>query len=287
MVHHCDMRFPGGRDKALTFSYDDGVKGDIHLLELFKKYGVKGTFNLNSGRFRPESGEYPAKMNRRLSEPEAVALFADAPEAEIACHTLTHGFLDRVDPAVAMYETVEDRRKLEKLFGRIVRGMAYPFGTYNDTVVDILRLAGIDYCRVVKPSLGFAIPKDWLRLQATCHHNHPQLMEFADKFLEPISHYGGPAKLFYVWGHAYEFDDNNNWDVMENFLEKVAGREDVWYATNGEVYAYCKAYESLVWSADMSRVHNPSAMDIWVSQNDKLLCIPAGQCVEAPVEWNL
>jgi len=140
---------------------------------------------------------------------------------------------------------------------------------------------------VVKSSLGFEIPKDWLRLQATCHHNHPQLMELADKFLTPISHYGGPAKLFYVWGHAYEFDDNDNWDVMENFLEKMAGHEDIWYATNGEIYAYCKAYESLVWSADMSRVHNPSAQDIWVSQNDKLLCIPAGQSVEAPVDWSL
>ena len=66
MVHHCDMRFPGGRDKALTFSYDDGVKGDIHLLELFKKYGVKGTFNLNSGLMG---------VGRRMSREDCIALF--------------------------------------------------------------------------------------------------------------------------------------------------------------------------------------------------------------------
>ncbi|MBR3692054.1 MAG: polysaccharide deacetylase family protein [Clostridia bacterium] len=285
MVHHCDMRFPGGRDRALTFSYDDGVKGDIHLLELFKTYGVKGTFNLNSGRFRPESGDYPPKMNRRLSESEAVALFADAPEAEVACHSLTHGFLDRMDPAAAMYETLEDRRRLEKRFGRIVRGMAYPFGTYNDRVVEVLRLAGIDYCRGVKSSLGFDIPQDWLRLQPTCHHGNPQLMELAEKFLSPFA--GGPPRLFYVWGHAYEFDDGDNWYIMEKLLARVAGHENVWYATNGEIFAYCKAYESLVWSADMSRVHNPSALDVYLSQNDVLLCVPAGQCVAAPVEWLL
>ena len=43
------MRFPGGLAKALTFSYDDGVEQDIRLVEILDKYGMKGTFNLNSG----------------------------------------------------------------------------------------------------------------------------------------------------------------------------------------------------------------------------------------------
>ncbi len=42
------MRFPDGKCKAATFSYDDGVKADIKLIKIFDKYGVKGTFNLNS-----------------------------------------------------------------------------------------------------------------------------------------------------------------------------------------------------------------------------------------------
>ena len=42
------MRFPGGKLKALTFSYDDGVEQDVRLIEIFKKYGLRGTFNLNS-----------------------------------------------------------------------------------------------------------------------------------------------------------------------------------------------------------------------------------------------
>ena len=37
-----------GKLKALTFSYDDGVTQDIRMIELFNKYNVKGTFNLNS-----------------------------------------------------------------------------------------------------------------------------------------------------------------------------------------------------------------------------------------------
>ena len=39
--------FPGGRTKALTFSYDDGVIADRRLIEIFRENGLKGTFNLN------------------------------------------------------------------------------------------------------------------------------------------------------------------------------------------------------------------------------------------------
>lgn len=41
--------FPGGRKKAFTLSSDDGVTQDTRLTELMRKYGIKGTFHLNSG----------------------------------------------------------------------------------------------------------------------------------------------------------------------------------------------------------------------------------------------
>ena len=41
-----------GKINALTMSYDDGVlEGDRHLIEIFNKYGVKGTFNLNGAKY--------------------------------------------------------------------------------------------------------------------------------------------------------------------------------------------------------------------------------------------
>ena len=35
MYHERYMRFPEGREKALTFSYDDGVLDDRKLIEIF------------------------------------------------------------------------------------------------------------------------------------------------------------------------------------------------------------------------------------------------------------
>ena len=37
--------------KYFTLSFDDGLEQDKKVLALMKKYGLKGTFNLNSGMF--------------------------------------------------------------------------------------------------------------------------------------------------------------------------------------------------------------------------------------------
>mgnify|MGYP003259460602 CR=1 FL=1 len=37
-----------GKRKTLTFSYDDGVTQERRLVELFDRYGLKATFNINS-----------------------------------------------------------------------------------------------------------------------------------------------------------------------------------------------------------------------------------------------
>ncbi len=42
-------------------------------------------------------------------------------------------------------------------------------------------------------------------------------------------------RIFYIWGHAYEFDIYNNWDAMEEFLKYISGRDDIFYGTNTEV----------------------------------------------------
>ena len=40
-----------GKNKAVTFSFDDGVLQDKRTIEILNKYGLKATFNLNSGKF--------------------------------------------------------------------------------------------------------------------------------------------------------------------------------------------------------------------------------------------
>ena len=83
--------------------------------------------------------------------------------------------------------------------------------------------------------------------------------------------------MFYVWGHSYEFDQDDNWDVIESFAAYISGHEHIWYATNIEIYDYVSAYNRLQVSADEKIIHNPSAIDVWVKLNEEAYCIKAGE----------
>ena len=272
------LRFPGFKSKAVTFSYDDGVAQDKRLISIMSKYGLKGTFNINSGLF----GKEPTVDKGRMTEEEVLQLYT-ATGNEVAVHGYKHLSLAEVDSAVAINDVMEDRKNLERMFGRIIKGMAYANGSYNDEVVQFLKACGISYSRTVISTEKFDLPSDWLRLSATCHHANPKLMELAKEFVEgvePPYFWARKPKLFYLWGHSYEFDaQGQSWDIIENFAAYVGNREDIWYATNGEIYEYVQAFDRLQFSADGTHIFNPSAMDVYIESSSGQFKIPAGQTV--------
>ena len=258
------LRFPGGKAKALTLSYDDGMLQDIRMIDILRPAGIKCTFNINGGMFFDEEKEYPeGKIYTRMKLSDAQKAYADD-ICEVALHGFNHTFLPDMDPAQMCCEIIDDRRALETYFGRQIHGMAYPYGATNDTVCNILELCGVYYSRTTKSTEKFGIPEtqaDWLRLPATCHHANPRLMELCDTFiaLTPKRH----PQMFYLWGHGYEFDEKQNWDLLETFAEKMKGHDDIWYATNTEIYQCWKDFHSLETSADGSHVYNPSLRSVW------------------------
>lgn len=276
------LLFPNGLKKALTLSYDDGVEQDIQLIEIMNQYGLRGTFNLNSGAYAPEGTVYPkGQIHRRMTEAQVTALYSDSGQ-EIATHALTHPWIDKLPENMITYEIIRDRENLETQFNRIVRGHAYPFGAYSDEVVNILKSCGIVYARTIETTGRFDIPKDWLRLKATCHHNDPKLFELVDRFLEDdakLPPYARRPRFFYMWGHSYEFESDNNWNVIEEFARRMGNRDDVWYPTNIEAYDYINAFNKLLFSADGTIVNNPTAQAVWVAYLDRAIMIESGATV--------
>ncbi len=246
--------FPGGRAKALTMSYDDGKLADERLLEIFNRYGIRGTFNLNYGLM---------DMEIRLKPEQIPRLYQGH---EIATHTMTHPTVARCPLVQAAREILEDRGGLERLTGGLVRGHAYPNGSYNEDIKDLFRKLGIAYGRVVEETEAFELPTDPMEWHPTCHHNNPRLLEMAEWFADfSKKQY---LKLMYVWGHSYEFDRDGNWDRIEEFCRIVGGREDIWYATNIEIIDYLQVLQNLKFSADASAVYNPSAHSAWLVAED-------------------
>jgi hypothetical protein len=254
--------FPEGRTKAMTFSFDDGRIQDRRLVDKMNQFGFKGTFHLNSGFFGQE-GYITAEEVRMLYQGH-----------EVSAHTVDHPFLEISPPDQVVHEIVEDRRVLEGIVGYPVRGMSYPFGTYDDKVVSMLPVLGIEYARTVSSHGKFDMPSDPLRWNPTCHHK--QMIERADAFLAHEDKYQ-KMSLFYVWGHSYEFDNDNNWELMDQVGERFKDNDTVWYVTNAEIIAYKQALERLRFSVDRRLVHNPSAVDVWISAEGESVKLSAGQ----------
>ena len=224
--------------KALTFSYDDGVTQDVRLIELFNKYGMKATFNLNS-----ELLGLPGELKREdvhvwhnKVRPEDVKHIYDG--HEVAAHTLTHPLLPGITDDAEIVRQVEcDRLNLSELVGYEVVGFAYPCGgvNYNSRVADIIRRnTGIKYCRHIISNHSFEPQSNLYEFSPSVYHHAEwdKLFELGEKFL---SLKVDTPQIYYVWGHAYELDIHDTWDRFEEFLKMMAGRDDIFYGTNKEV----------------------------------------------------
>ncbi len=260
--------FPQGKAKALTMSYDDGKIQDERLVGIFNKYGIKGTFNLNYGLM--ERKQDPPRIAR-----DRVAQLYQG--HEVATHTMTHPTIERCPLTEVAEEILEDRKGLEMLTGQLVRGHAYPNGSYSEEIKRLFRQLGIAYARVVPSVADFELPRDPMEWHPTCHHNDPELMQKAEFFANFAKKQY--LKLMYVWGHSYEFDNNDNWEVIEKFCEYMGGRDDIWYATNIQIIDYMEAAGALKFSADHQKVYNPSALSVWLQVDDGRYVEAKGGCL--------
>jgi len=275
-IYRC---FPGGKFKCLTMSYDDGREEDRRLVEIFNRHGIKGTFHLNSaiaGRPTPVPGPNGQKPTGRVGMDEYRTLYAGH---EVSCHTATHPTIERCPMEQVVEQVMQDRRALEKAVGYPVRGLSYPNGSFSDQIKQVLPHLGIRYARVVGNSDGFALARDYFEWKSTCHHNH-NLLKLGEQFV-------GLTKkqymyLMYVWGHSYEFTNDNNWDLIEKFCEMSGGREDIWYATNIQIVDYMEVFDRLQFAADGSFVYNPSVQSAWLSVGQDIVEVRGGEQAALP-----
>lgn len=280
------LRFPGGKTKVVTFSYDDGFRSDIRLADTLTKYEMKGTFNLNGSKFR----EFLSGKSLSIEEIQTYLLDAGH---EIAVHGELHKALGLCNPLDGIREVLNCRLELEKTFGRIIRGMAYAdsgirtihLGTNYEKIKQYLCDLSIVYSRTLgEDNNSFSLPQDWYAWMPTVHHDNPKALEYAQEFVKigVAKQYcsSKSVRMFYVWGHSYEFEHKNNWDHLEKLCETLAGHEDVWYATNIEIYDYVNAFYSLIFSADSTMVYNPTLLKIWFQIDNQEYVVEPGQTLK-------
>ena len=223
--------------KAVTFSYDDGVKQDIRLIELLNKYGLKSTFNINSQLLGLEGSLIinNKKIDHNKVNPKDVKSIYSG--HEVAVHTLTHPNLTELEKDDIINQVEQDRLQLSELAGYEIFGMAYPCGGVNndDRVAEIIKNnTNVKYSRTITSTVNFEPQDNLYRFNPSVYHlEFDKLFELGEKFvkLNPES-----PQIFYIWGHSYELDiEPDNWDKIEEFFKLISNKDDIFYGTNKEV----------------------------------------------------
>ena len=106
---------------------------------------------------------------------------------------------------------------------------------FNEHVAGVIRKnTGIRYARTTVSSHRFDLQEDLYCFQPSVYHHREwdELFSFGREFVALIP---DKPQIFYIWGHAYEFDIHNTWDRFEEFCRLIGGKGDIFYGTNREI----------------------------------------------------
>ena len=257
--------YPQGKAKAFSVSYDDGVLQDVRFVNLLNQYGLKGTFNLNSGLMENEFEwiHETGCVVKRLSKENVLSLYDGH---EVASHTLTHPFMQEKTENEIMKELETDKKNLEKLFGKQIKGFAVPFDYYSDLIESCVKKCAFEYARISEESLSFVPHKNseinYHRWKSTIFHLDASLEKLTEDFIQTDEE----LALFQIAGHTYDFDTENMWDKIETILKKISLQKDILPMTTIEIIDYLKAMEQ----AEITESHiiNNSEQTLWFLVDD-------------------
>jgi peptidoglycan/xylan/chitin deacetylase (PgdA/CDA1 family) len=124
------LEYPSAECVAITF--DDGCETDlISAAPILKERGFHATFYVTVGLVGKPGYLSPAQL-RELRDNGF----------EIGCHSMTHAYLDDLDPAGLRVEIVDAGKKLEQMIGDKVLHFSCPGGRFDERSLKLAREAG-------------------------------------------------------------------------------------------------------------------------------------------------
>ena len=272
--------YPGGRSKAFNITFDDSVMQDARFVALLNRYGIKGTFNLNS-RLMDEgfTWVHPSGMVIRRLPAEAVKELYQG--HEVACHTATHPNLEGLSEEQLLWELSTDKARLEAIFGHTIEGFAIPFHYYSPLVEHCVKQCGFTYARISEESGSFSPYGDRYRWRSGIFHLNPGFRDFVEDFLWSDEE----LAFCQIVGHSYDLDTENLWETIEDLLAKVSAATDVLPMTNLEFIRYREAM-NLAQFTDR-HIHNLSSETLWFGVEGQIIAIPPGACKQIRYQQGL
>ena len=211
--------------KYFVFAVDDGTIYDRNVIDIFNKYNIKATFNLNSG-LQDYVWHLGDLAISRLNLNENKHIYDNH---EVASHSLTHTYLTSHPDEVVYREVKDDIDNLEKIFKRNITSFSFPFEHFDERTINIVKSAGISHIILPEIDTSFKYPKDTYHIKVTSYDIDDALDKFY-RFIEDNN-----AELFLYLSHSYDYEVNHNYDKLEKLCKLVTNQKDIRVITVKEI----------------------------------------------------
>jgi len=132
-------------ERSVAITFDDGFGNNLRAIEALATRGLRATLYLTTGK----SGSAELLTPRQI---EALAQGTDY--VEIGAHSVTHPYLDELEPMEVWAEVTHSKQHLEQLLGLQIRTFAYPYGALSGLVRELVVAAGFQSAAAVKNALS-------------------------------------------------------------------------------------------------------------------------------------
>jgi len=140
-------------DKPVVITFDDGFSNQLQAFDILRQYNMKATFYIIGGG---AASQWCIGAGRRNNDPlqpaggcgdsylnwNQVRLLDHSGLITIGAHTVDHQNLAADTPEQQQFEIGQGKAELEAQLGHAVRHFCYPYGSYTQTTIDIVRQAG-------------------------------------------------------------------------------------------------------------------------------------------------
>lgn len=177
------------KNRYVAITFDDGNDGVYaHAVPILKKYGLKATFYIYPTIIAArERGTRKAFMTwAQIKE------VVNTPGFELGCHSYYHPFLTKETDAGLILNTRKARQVLKEKTGKDPLTFAYPFGLYDDRVVERVKQEG--FLAAFSVDVGHTTAKtDVYRIPRIMFYSYFSL-EFFERMVKGESlHSGNPT----------------------------------------------------------------------------------------------
>ena len=140
--------------KSFVITFDDGYEDNyINVFPILQKYNFKATIYLVPNQKTNHWEEKNTSVLSNLLNEEQILKMQNSGLIEFGSHTMSHVNLSKIDHIQLLDELVKSKKEIENITQKECEAFAYPYGKFDDNIIDNVKKAGYKNATVVKRGL--------------------------------------------------------------------------------------------------------------------------------------